>query len=220
MKKVLLMFSGGKDTMLSACLLAESNYDVLLITYDNGAEKGLEISFENFLQLKRIYKNIHHLGIKDISRTWKQFLRPFLLGKLKTNLLPMEYFCITCRLSMYVHSTALAVSRRINYIAEGARRSQLFPEQHPSVLKRFRELAEYFDLEVLLPVYDMKSEEVKEELLMRNITPRIMEPYCIFSMPLYTYRISEGSLEELTRLLDEILMPKAKYLIGELIEKK
>ena len=48
MKKVIVLFSGGKDSMLSSILLIEKGYEVILVHYDNSFELGSE----NILRIK------------------------------------------------------------------------------------------------------------------------------------------------------------------------
>lgn len=40
--KVLLMFSGGRDSYLAACKLIEQGYYVYMITFDNGCTSNLK----------------------------------------------------------------------------------------------------------------------------------------------------------------------------------
>lgn len=54
MKKVLVLYSGGKDSMLSAILLLEQGFQVYLIHYDNSLEIGNNIK-NGF---KRLEKNM------------------------------------------------------------------------------------------------------------------------------------------------------------------
>lgn len=54
MKKVLVLYSGGKDSMLSAMLLIEQGYQVFLVHYDN----SLEVGSHNIKSgIKRLEKN-------------------------------------------------------------------------------------------------------------------------------------------------------------------
>jgi len=57
MEKVLLFFSGGNDSTLSACKLASAGYYVYLITFDNGCEEGLENIRNRATTLEKIFEN-------------------------------------------------------------------------------------------------------------------------------------------------------------------
>ena len=41
-EQVLSMISGGRDSLLAACLLIEDGYSVIPVTFDNGHIKGIK----------------------------------------------------------------------------------------------------------------------------------------------------------------------------------
>ena len=134
----------------------------------------------------------------------------------KYKLLPMEYFCLTCRASMYLHSIAECLNLEIPCLAEGARKSQNCPEQTEPVIERFKNFCKEFDRELLLPVFHIESKgKIKEELSLRGIIPKTKEPYCTLAMPLYDYKPSEESIEGMVKLLDEFILPEAEKLVKE-----
>lgn len=51
MKKVLVLYSGGKDSMLSAMHLIEQGYQVFLIHFDNSLEIGSKNVINGFKRL-------------------------------------------------------------------------------------------------------------------------------------------------------------------------
>ena len=76
MEKVLLFFSGGNDSTLSACKLAIQGYEVELITFDNGCEEGLENIRNRATALEEIfekydYGKVHNLGIFPSAAEFK-----------------------------------------------------------------------------------------------------------------------------------------------------
>lgn len=220
-KPCLLMFSGGYDTLLAPCYLIEKGYKVLLVTYDNGLEKNMESIEVNVKRLTTLYGNkIEFLGIKSIVGIWRElFLRPYLLRREKFdyNLLPMEMICLSCRTSMYIRSIVECLERNIKHLAEGARESQGYPEQQCAVMEVFREFCKKHSIELVLPVYDIANQEqLKEELIMRNIIPKTTEPYCTFQMPLYEYAPLKDRVKEMERFLVKYLMPKAQEVIEKL----
>jgi len=218
-KTCLLMFSGGYDSLLAPCYLIEQGYDVLLVTFNNGLEKNLKTIEVNVERLTNLYGNkIQFLGIKNVAGLMRKFLIPYLTGRkeFKYNLKPMEIVCLSCRTAMYTRSIVECLLMDIKYIAEGARESQGYPEQQAPVIEALQGLCQRYSIELLLPVYNETKENEKEALIMRNIIPKTTEPYCTFQMPLYEYKPSKGTVNEMRRLLDEYLLPQAQESILKL----
>lgn len=221
-EKCLLMFSGGYDTLLCVPYLISSGFkSVLLVTFDNGVEKGLDNAVKNAERLGRIYgEAIEFIGIKSIVGIWRKLLIPYCLGLERWSeiqLLPTEIICLICRTSMYIRAIIECLQRDIPYLAEGARESQGYPEQQSSILERFKKLCSEFSIELLLPVRTVKDKrEVKEELIISGLIPKTAEPFCVFAMPLYDYRIKEENVREIERVFDELIFPKTRDIIKEL----
>jgi len=218
----ILMFSGGYDTLLCVPRLISLGFkSIALITFDNGTEKGLDNAIKNVERLKKIYgESLEFLGVESIVGIWRRFLIHYCLdlGKWENiQLLPTEVICLTCRTSMYIKAITECLQRNIPYLAEGARESQGYPEQQPSIVERYKKLCKEFSIELLLPVWTVKSKgEVKEELITAGIIPKTTEPFCVFAMPLYDYQTKRESIKEMERMLDELIFPEAKDIINEL----
>ena len=109
MKKALVLFSGGKDSMLSSMLLIEQGYEVYLVHYDNSFELGNKNGFKR-LEKKYGSDKVKYLGVKRIDGIFREFIKDFY--NLKTNEISKEYGkvtisqfnCLACRLSMYVEA--------------------------------------------------------------------------------------------------------------------
>lgn len=220
-KACLLMFSGGYDTLLAPCYLVEKGYKVVLVTFDNGLEKNMQSVAVNTNRLIKLYgSRITSLGVKNITGIWRRlFLLPYLTGRenFHYKLKPMEMICLSCRTAMYVRSIAECLLKGIKFIAEGARESQGYPEQQRPVMDVYKELCNSYSIELLLPVYGVSDKEsVKEELTIRDIVPKTSEPYCVFAMPLYTYKASKNAVNEMEKLLKKYLIPHAHEIIKDL----
>ena len=55
LKKVLVLFSGEKDSMLSTILLIEQGFETVLIHYDNSLELGSKNAKSGYKRLKKIW---------------------------------------------------------------------------------------------------------------------------------------------------------------------
>ncbi|MFQ7801934.1 MAG: hypothetical protein ACLRHW_20985, partial [Coprobacillus cateniformis] len=122
-QKILLMFSGGRDSYLAACKLIEKGYFVHMITFDNGCTSNLKA-------VKSVAKTvIDHYG-KDCAKflgIWNTAWHKMMLDKnlqymkpkdMITNypeLLPYEATCLCCRTSMYLVAIAYCKAMEIGY---------------------------------------------------------------------------------------------------------
>ena len=79
MKKVLVLYSGGKDIMLSAILLIEQEYQVFLVHFDNSLEIGSHNVKNGFKRLEKKYgsNKVKYIGVRKIDGLFREFIREF-----------------------------------------------------------------------------------------------------------------------------------------------
>ena len=145
MEKVLLFFSGGNDSTLSACKLASRGYDVHLITFDNGCEEGVENVRNRATILERLFAKstggkVRNLGVfqsvsEFMALRHESANMPFskivsCYGDFNQN----QLNCLNCRSAMYVVGLVVAKELGISHIAEGARKTQLFALEQEELL--------------------------------------------------------------------------------------
>lgn len=222
MKKVLVLYSGGKDSMLSAMLLIEQGYQVFLVHYDN----SLEVDSHNIKSgIKRLEKKygsdkVKYIGIKKIDGLFREFIREFynfksnLITKKFGNVSISQFNCLACRLSMYVESIIICKQLKIDFVADGARNSQLFAIEQDQMLHLFIELFKFYNIELLLPVKNLKDDfQEKNEFLIRGIIPKVSESQCLIGMPLNSDSVDEEILSATIKIYQTFLFPKVKSLI-------
>jgi len=154
---VLVMFSGGSDSTLTASILAEQHTVVHLITYHHAAMSFAAKSARALTLLQRKHgdeKFVYHLfDINDLMA--RIFVRPLAsdLRRYGTYALPM--CCGSCKLSMHVRSILYCYEHGIRYAADGSNSelSELFPEQMPPVLDLYRQLYARYGIEYTNPVF-------------------------------------------------------------------
>jgi len=169
MEEVLLLYSGGKDSLLSACYLINEGYHVNLIHYDNCSIIGTdEIQKGTNLLEKRFGKDkVTFLGIAPIISIIQRLkkLENMNLSAILTNygdITISQYQCLICRSAMYYYSVVLAKENNIKYIAEGARKSQLFAIEQPIMIENYKRFLNNYDLQLLTPVYDITDNNYME----------------------------------------------------------
>ncbi len=221
-EKVLQLFSGGKDSFLSTCKLAEQGYTVLLITYKNGCSLCIQNTKHEVERLIKKYgEKVHFLGYYPTVGIWREFFLPFL------NLKPSEikekygeitysqFNCLTCRTTMYLYSIVFCNYLGIKKISDGARPSQGFVVELPSMLERYEKLLSKYEIELLLPVQYIDSDwTVKNELLLRGIVPKTLEPQCLIGVPLPNgKKPDEDIIQGTLKFFDEEMSPKCYELL-------
>lgn len=224
MKKVLVLFSGGKDSFLSSLLYLEKGYTVYLVTYENGC--GLN-SKSAILMAKRLIKKygddrVKILGVKNISPIMREFLNMYY------NLLPSDiiknygevpisqFNCLSCRLSMYIMSIIICKQLNINTVTDGARISQLFAIEQDIFLDKFQELFKYYNIDILFPVKDIEDDfELKNQILIRGFVPKTYEPQCLLGMPIKDKCLDEKIISSVINVYDKLLKEKTYQLIDK-----
>ena len=220
MKKVLVLFSGGKDSMLSTVLLIEQGFETVLVHYDNSLELGSKNATNGYKRLMKKYgeDKVKYLGVKKIDAIFRSFIKDFY--NLKVDEILKEYGkisfsqfnCLACRLSMYVTTIILCKQLNISYVADGARNSQLFAIEQDDMLNLFKELFKEYNIDLLLPVKNLENDyEEKNEFLVRGIIPKVSEAQCLIGMPLYTN--DREILNATINVYKKFLYPKINNLI-------
>lgn len=192
-KTVLLMFSGGLDSILSVVRLIKDGYNVKLINFDNSCTLVSGLVYDKALELEK------HFGIDVIEYLGStSTVALFRENELMTSNMSFRYIlenygdcttsqirCLNCRSAMYFEAIRYCLENDIKFIAEGARKSQLFAIEQPNMIDAYKSLLKEFGIELLLPVYDLEDDFAKENEIWRfGIVPAAGENKCLLGMPL------------------------------------
>lgn len=222
-KDAILLFSGGRDSFLSACYLIEDGFRVSMVTFENGiglqtynAKHGADRIIARYSSDKAIF-----LGVQNIAGIWRQFFLPYFNMKpsevLKEygELTVSQFNCLTCRSAMYIWTIIKARQLKIDVIAEGARKDQGFAIELPGIIERFKKLVGEYSIKLLLPVYELNNNwERKNRLLLRGFVPKTLEPQCLIGVPLPPGKELDIEVQNAAEsFFDAIILPRAKEII-------
>ncbi len=192
-KDVLLMYSGGKDSTLSAIRLHNAGYNVHFIHFDNGHMRDSDkpyLTFKKTFEGKKGFSFDYELSSVNIQNLFKtyfyQWEHDLMRNKVDKNdrALTSEIRCLSCRMAMYTALIKIAKDKGFKIIAEGARISQKFMLEQIPIIERLKKLAEDNDLELLLPVLDLEDDKLEiEELLANGYSAKTWESKCLIGQP-------------------------------------
>lgn len=193
MSKVLQLFSGGRDSMLSVCRLLEvEDTQVVLANFINGCTVGIDNVQHGIDRLVERYGDrVSSLGTYDVSWVWRELLKP-VMNKSASEILSdygeitySQLNCMTCRLAMYVYAIAICQEQGITEISDGARYSQNFVVESKAMLQCISSLLKKIDIDLLTPVAHVSANwERKNDLLRYGFVPKVLEQQCLMGMPL------------------------------------
>lgn len=226
-KKVVLMLSGGRDSFLAACRLLEdpSDYYLLMVTFDNGCSyrSGDAKLVADRIIAKYGESRAEYLGVFKIGSVIREFFFPYFNMKPEEQakqffgMTPSQFHCLICRTSMYLYSIWIAMLNGAIYIAEGGRRDQEFVIELPGMAQeRFPELVRSAGLELLLPVYNLNDNWIRDnELLARGYQCKSLEPKCMVGVPINN-SVDESVIAGVHAYYDNVILPliKSRKLIS------
>lgn len=137
-----------------------NNYKVYLVTFENGCGLKVENVNETIERLKKRYgkEKIENIGIKNISGSFREFIYPFYnytsscIKENFGNISISQFNCLSCRFSMYIASIILAKQYNINFVYDGARKSQLFAIEQKEMLHKVKSLFNEYNLTIEFPL--------------------------------------------------------------------
>lgn len=222
MKKALILFSGGKDSLLASLLLIEKGFTIYLVTYENGCGLNSKAAITMGKRLIKKYgeDKVKIIGIKNIAPIWREFLNKYY------NLTPSEiikrygevpisqFNCLSCRLAMYISSIIICRQMNINYVADGARKDQLFAIEQEPLLNKFTQLFKQYEINILFPLQDLDDNfELKNQILIRGIVPKTYEPQCLLGMPITASDINDTIIKSVETVYEKLLKEAACKMI-------
>lgn len=164
-----LLFSGGRDSSLSAVRLARQFTRVTLVTVTADHLTGLQAVHRRLDELERVASGQFEWISVRAPRVEARSLR----GASAT--------CLPCQLAYVLVGAQVAATLRTPNIAFGYSGYQAaWPEQTPYSVKRLTDTLLDFGLALALPVYTVSSKSnAADELLRSGLSPDSLEQKCV-----------------------------------------
>lgn len=229
MKSCIVFFSGGKDSFITACKMAEYGYNVRLLSFNNGSvicEENLKHGADRLRE--RYPDNIEYVGVYATAGIFMELKYDIFRQKASEiaqqfpHLRLSQMTCLCCQTSMWIAGIAYCKARDIHAIATGYRSSDVFCTGHASWVEHMRGLAQDNYIEVILPAWDTVNWDESggfdrdSEMVRRNFLPSVLEPKCTLGLP--ADPMSDEEKKDMSKFYITILHDKAVQLISE-IEK-
>ena len=168
-KRISLLFSGGVDSTMAACKLAETFEQVDLISFDNGyghyridrTAKRAEELYGRYPGVFRhsiisVRKLFEEMVINDIFELYRQYGSGFI-------------WCMGCKLSMHIRTILYNVQHGIYLTADGSSfATSEMVEQMPASVARVKGFYCEYGITFENPVYEIRREESIAELQKRG----------------------------------------------------
>ncbi|MBL7056146.1 hypothetical protein ISS07_04495 [Candidatus Woesearchaeota archaeon] len=172
-RSILVHFSGGSDSTLTAALAAEEFDKVYLITYTRGSFIGIKDTEISFKKLVQVYGKNKFIKLKPckIGRWYKKLAYQNYsknVMKFKTaNVCP----CGPCKLSFHWHSIIYCLNNNIKFIADGTvPYMSIYPDQNKRIIgKVLKDFYKSFGIDYLNPVYNI-GQNVEKVLYDKGIS--------------------------------------------------
>lgn len=164
-----LMFSGGRDSTLSAIRLARTGRRLILVTVTSQHLEGISAVKQRIVELRGyLSKGSRWISIPDTNINV-----PFLLNYSTRT-------CLPCFLKYTSIGVIIAKKFNINSLSFGFTHYQSgWPEQTPLAIEKFKKTLNQFGLNLDIPVYDLESKEKAiEELRTIGINSGALEQKC------------------------------------------
>lgn len=195
--QALVLFSGGKDSFLTAARLVEQGYDAVLVSFNNGSvlyEKNL---LHGAARLKNRYgdRRIEYAGaygtistIWSLNEAWT-YMPWDELGRKYPGTCNCQVTCLHCQTAMWIAAIAYAKARSIKFAAAGYKDQDEFCTGIRPWIDRIAGIAGKNQVTLLTPLW--KTPEWGEdkkygrdvEMIEKFFEPSVLEPKCILGRP-------------------------------------
>lgn len=227
--RILVMFSGGKDSFVTACrLVADGDY-VGLISFNNGSVMAEQNFAHGAARLVNRFgeDRIHFEGVYNTAAILMSLKKWYVDQTHETlvahvpDVSPTQMTCFHCQTAMWIAAIAYAKSKDFDIICTGYRDTDEFCTGTEAYLDLVRNLADSQDILIDVPVWHHESSTMSwnvardTEMSRRRFIPSVYEPKCILGMP--SAPLTRAAQSSLMQYYENILSGLVKEEIEKMI---
>lgn len=183
-KKVLVLFSGGRDSSSATIEMAKAGYLVKLFTYQGGLPELIGPRGDSAPDIR--HKELLTVFPKQIDPERIIAGNLYLVRKLAIERTNSAHVVYPIALALTVHSSAIlyCLENNIHNIACGysgyQAKEDRYIEQRKDFLERMRMFLKEYDIEYHTPIIEKSKQEVMDTLEQRGISSNSLENKSIF----------------------------------------
>ncbi len=158
-KEIIVLFSGGTDSTLTAALMAERYEKVRLITYSRFGFFSVTNPQINVTKLKNKYGDaVFSHTIINLNKLSKYvFYERYLYNLVKHGFLLLTN-CGLCKLAMHVRTVMFCLDNNIKNVCDGANQGMnIFPAQMKDIIQNLYKMYASFGINYTTPVFDFEG---------------------------------------------------------------
>lgn len=232
-KESLVLFSGGKDSFITACMEIENDYHVILYSCNGGTMFGEENLLHGVKRLQNRYGEdcveyagiyntaalIQKLNAKWIHTQWS------ILGEKYPTLTNCQTVCLHCQTAMIISAVAYARAKNISRVCTGYKYSDEFCTgmvEYRDILSDI--IMQNFSVELVMPVWDKRWPEDdfarNKAMLDRSFIPKVLEPKCLIGRQ-PTSGLSENERTDMMHYFNDAILPHVRgeiYILTQIFK--
>lgn len=223
-KRELVLFSGGKDSFITACQVAEAGNYPTLISFNGGGVVAEEHLMHGVTRLKKRFSCVEFAGVYLTVATIQRLNEYWInapqseLGEKYPYMTNCQARCLHCQTAMWVAAIAYAKAKGIKAIAAGYRKDDDFCTGDAHYRELMSVVADNNGITLDFPVWDLYGDNIARDLVMvrSGFEPVVLEPKCLLGTPARN-DFQKAERDDMMRYTEERLTPVMQALIEHLM---
>jgi hypothetical protein len=178
---VAVLFSGGTDSTAVAIHLLQEGREAHLLTFDNGAEKWLELAEYKAGFIRKQFPGRCTWELLDSTSLFHDLAIAPMVEDVKKHGKGGNLVCCGCKLAMLCEAIVYCRENGIPEIADGFQKGQdYYPEQTEEYIVPAGRFARSYRVRCVHPLWGHPELRQEKITLRGTVPPSPMQPWCLF----------------------------------------